>query len=152
MIVVDEAIEAALLAGGVRVHIAFVPTEPLEDKVTVSVPLPYAVYNSNVGNNMNPRLSGRRGLRDVYFSLMYVGETHAQTKQLGERCRALLDDRRITVPGHKTGLCQAPPESARIFRDDDAIAPDGSPLFYGQDYYSLPVSITHTLTAEGATP
>lgn len=162
MIVVDEAVFTALEAAGFYVpalhtedeghvpptdgraviHDGIMLTQPTEGAVVVEYDLPYAVFYSSVGDDDNARLSGRRGRRSVFFSITYVGGDRQQAKWLGERIRdEALGGRRIAVPGHRTWLC-AIEESQRVRRDDDAIRPDGSPLFYGVDEYAL--SITRT--------
>lgn len=145
MRVVDDAVLAALEATGIDIHDGLVDVD--NETNVVTYPLPYAVYYSSVGDDDNPRLSGRRGRRSVFFSLIYVGADRNQAKAAGERVRATLQDKAIPIPGHKAWLCRLE-ESQRVRRDDDAIRPDGSPLFYGVDNYALSITLTH----QGATP
>lgn len=105
--------------------------------------LPYAVYASNIGDDDRPRLTGRRARRSVFFSILYVGNDRNQTKACGERIRDSLQDKVIPIPGHKTWLCRLE-ESQRVRRDDEAVRPDGSPLYYGVDNYALPITLVHT--------
>lgn len=112
----------------------------------VTYPIPYAVYMSSIGDDDNRRLSGRKARLSVYFSLKFVGEDRTQVKWIGERARAVLADKRIAIPGHRTWPCQLL-SSSRVFRDDDAISPDGKPLFYSVDDYALSITQTH-----GSTP
>lgn len=109
----------------------------------VDYALPYAVYYSNIGDDDKPRLTGRRSRRSVFFSITYVGIDRNQAKACGERIRESLQDKVIAVPGHNTWLCQLE-ESQRIRRDDEAVRPDGSPLYYGVDNYALPITLVHT--------
>ena len=109
---------------------------------TVVYAMPYIVYHSSVGDDDNRRLSGRHGRRSVFFSFMYVGVDRNQAKWAGEKLRGVLQDKRVTVPGHRTWLCGLD-ESQRIRRDDDAIRTDGSPVFYGVDNYALSITLTH---------
>lgn len=143
---VDDAVIATLTTGGVDLHDGLVGADNASS--VVKYDLPYAVYYSSVGDDDNPRLSGRHGRRSVFFSITYVGMDRNQAKWLGEKIRDLLQDRRIDVPGHKTWLCRLTDSgggaSQRVRRDDDAIRPDGSPLFYGVDQYALPITIIHT--------
>lgn len=146
MRIVDEVIlgllEAAVppLNGNPRVHDGFVPVSDTDAKVVTAV-LPYLAYYSSVGDDSNRRVSGQNGRRSVFFQVTYVGEDRAQAKWAGERQRAALADKVITVPGRKSWRVLLG-ESQRIRRDDDAARPDGSPLFYGVDLYS--VAITRT--------
>ena len=105
----------------------------------MNYPLPYVVYYSSVGDDSNRRLSGRLARRSVFFTVTYVGLDRNQTKWAGEKVRAALQSRRFVVPGHRTWLCELL-ESQRVRRDDDAIRPDGSPLYYGVDNYQLPIT------------
>lgn len=146
MRVVDEVILELLrqavppLNGEPRVHDGYVPVADTDAKV-VTAALPYLAYFSSLGDDSNRRVSGQNGRRSVFFQVTYVGEDRAQAKWAGERQRAALADRVIQVPGRKSWRVLLG-ESQRIRRDDDAARPDGSPLFYGVDLYS--VAITRT--------
>lgn len=137
---VDDVVLAVLEGTGVTIHDGLVTADNTSNVVTY--PLPYAAYYSSVGDDDNRRLSGRSGRRSVFFSVVYVGADRNQTKWAGEKIRAVLQEKRIAVPGHKTWLCRLE-ESQRVRRDDDAIRPDGSPLFYGVDNYALSITLTH---------
>lgn len=115
----------------------------------VSYKLPYAVYFSSVGDDDNPRLAGRKLRRSVFWSIHYVGIDRNQAKWAGERIRLALQGRRVAVEGCKTWPIDLQ-VSTRIRRDDDAIRPDGSPLFYGVDEYAMSITLNNIL--EGATP
>lgn len=136
---VDDVILPLLATTPVNIHDGFVVVDNTTKIVTYD--LPYAVYSSSVGDDDNPRLSGRKGRRSVFFSVMYVGLDRNQAKAAGEAIRNVLAGQRIAVPGYKTWLCELL-ESQRIRRDDDAIRPDGSPLFYGVDNYDLSLNRT----------
>jgi hypothetical protein len=139
--VVDEAVLAVLNALPFDIHEADVitDTEQSETQVVVTYDLPYAVYYSNVGDDHEPRLDGRTSRRSVFISLMFVGVDHNQAKWAGEKIREALEGKRIPVPGHKSFLMDLQ-ESQRVRRDDDAIRPDGSPLFYGVDNYAMSIT------------
>lgn len=146
MRIVDEVVlgllEAAVppLDGEPRVHDGYVPVSEKDPKI-VTATLPYLAYFSSLGDDSNRRVSGQNGRRSVFFQVTYVGEDRAQAKWAGERQRAALADRVITVPGRKSWRILLG-ESQRIRRDDDAARPDGSPLFYGVDLYSVAVTRT----------
>ena len=75
----------------------------------------------------------------MFFSIIYVGETREQAKFAGEAIRAALERNRLTVVGHtNTWPCELL-ESQRVRRDDDAMRPDGTKLFYGVDNYDLSI-------------
>jgi hypothetical protein len=137
---VDDANLATLRSiEGLGVYDSYVTTE--NDGVTVNYPTPYAVYYSSVGDDSAPRLSGRTKRRSVFWSITYVGLSREQAKWAGELIRAALEGTRPTVADATgVGLIKVE-ESQRVRRDDDAIRPDGSPLFYGVDNYSLPINI-----------
>jgi hypothetical protein len=102
----------------------------------VSYALPYIVYTSNTGDVDNPRLSGRRLRRSVFMPLKFVGEDRNQVKAAMEAVEAQIADRHILVPGFKTWKCRLE-VSTRVRRDDDAIRPDGSPLFSADQEYAM---------------
>jgi hypothetical protein len=125
------------LNGAPRVHDSYVPTK--RDSNIVTSALPYLVYYSNVGDDSNRRLNGANGRRSVFFQVTYVGDSRKQAKWAGEKARAALADKAITVPGRKAWRVLLD-ESQRIRRDDDAARADGSPLFYGVDTYSIAIT------------
>lgn len=136
---VDNVILTALEATGVNIHDGLVVVDNTTN--VVSYPLPYAAYYSSIGDDDNRRLAGRKVRRSVFFSVVYVGADRNQTKWAGEKIRAALQGKRFVIPGHRTWLCDLQ-ESQRIRRDDDAIRPDGSPLFYGVDNYAVSITLT----------
>lgn len=138
---VDDVLLARLRATGVTIHDseAQVSTKTPEGKYVVTYPLPYAVYRSNLGDNDNLRLSGRKRRTSVYFDLVVVGLDRNQVKWAGEKLRAVLIGKRIEVPGYKSFLCDLD-ESQRIWRDDDSVRPDGGPLFYAVDMFAMSVT------------
>ena len=138
MRVVDTAVLATLKAANVNVMDGFVIPVGVGTKV-VDYPVPYAVYYSNTGDRDNPRLTGRGRRDDVFFSITYVGLNREQAKWCGEKVRAALVGKRLTISGRKTWLVRVV-ESQRVRRDDDAVRPDGAPLFYGVDNYSVAVT------------
>lgn len=143
MRVVDEVILARLANAGIDIHDGEMQLPPNDGSLRViTYKMPYAVYRTNVGDDDNRRLSGRSGRRSVYFTITYVGVDRTQTKWLGEKVRDLLQERHIPIPGHRSWLCRLE-ESQRIWRDDEATRPDGSPIFYGVDAYALSITLTH---------
>ncbi len=147
MRIVDEAAIARLESvPHLNVHDSEVDVD--NDSNVVIYPLPYVVYYSNVGDDHSPRLSGRRTRRSVFFSLTCVGLSRDQAKWAGERARDALMDHRIVVPNRGVWLVDLQ-ESQRVRRDDEAVRPDGSPLFYGVDNYAI--SVTRTPATSGGT-
>lgn len=136
MRVVDTAVLAALQATGIDINDGYVDVDAGTN--VVSYPLPYAVFHSSIGDDDNRRLGGRKTRRSVFFTVTYVGRNRDQTKWAGEKIRAALHGKRLVVAGHRMGLVDLQ-ESQRIRRDDDAVRPYGSPLFYGVDNYAVPV-------------
>ena len=144
---VDDAVLAVLRTSGIDVYDGGAKASPItaaeldsEGRKLVPYKLPYLVYYSTIGDVATARLTGRRTRQAVYFSLNFIGADRNQAKWAGEAARALLEGQRIPIPGHKSWLCRLD-VSTRIFRDDDAVRPDGSPLFYGRDDYALSVTI-----------
>lgn len=142
MRVVDDAIITALRAAGITVHDGDVPTE--RDGTVVTAPLPYLVYFSNVGDDVEEtmRIAGMRSARSVFFSWNCVGADRNQAKAVAERARDAVNDKRLVVPGWKVDLLKVE-TSQRVRRDDDAVRPDGAPLFYGVDEGSVVVRLKH---------
>jgi hypothetical protein len=142
--VVDDAVLAAIEATGVTVHDGLVDVDT--STKTVNYPLPFVVYYSSVGDDDrddNPRLVDVATRRSVFISLIYVGGDRNQAKWAGEKVRAAIGDKRLTVAGFtRTWKCKLE-ESQRIRRDDDAARPDGSPLFYGVDNYAVSIALKH---------
>lgn len=142
MLAVDDDLLAKLATTGLDVNNSFVDISTAGN--VVSYPLPYLVYHSSLGDDANPRLDGRNRRRSVFFTVMYVGVSPEEAKWAGEKVRAALLGKRVTVAGAKSWLIVLE-ESQRVRRDDDAIRPDGSPLYYGVDNYAV------SITLEGAT-
>lgn len=139
---VDNDLLAKLRATGVDVNDSLVDADNTGN--VVNYPTPYLVFYSSVGDDANPRLDGRNRRRSVFFTVTYVGTSREQAKAAGEKARAALIGKRVTVAGAKSWLIGLE-ESQRVRRDDDAIRPDGSPLYYGVDNYAV------SITLEGAT-
>lgn len=111
----------------------------------VKLPLPYVVYYSSVGDDDhadNPRLVDVATRRSVFVSLIYIGEDRNQAKWTGEKIRDAIGDKRFAISGRKAWKCKVD-ESQRVRRDDDAVRPDGSPLFYGVDNYAVSITLNH---------
>lgn len=143
MRIVDEAVLARLATTGVDVNDGFVDIERSGDAPrVVTQPLPFVIYYANIGSDHTPRLHGRMTRRSVFFQITYVGIDRRQAKAAGERQRDALAGFRLTLPGHRTWPIESGP-SQRVRRDDDVIRPDGAPLFYGVDEYS--VSLTNRI-------
>lgn len=144
MRIVDDVVLATLRASGVEIHDGLVEADNTTNVVVYETP--YAVYYSSVGDDPpteeNMRMTGQRGRRSVFFTVIYVGLDRNQAKWAGEKIRNAISGRRLVIPGFRSwrvGL----EESQRIRRDDDAIRPDGSPLFYGVDNYAVSIVLNH---------
>lgn len=122
---------------GVTIWDGLMKPFPLNDegKAVVTYDLPYAVYTSNVGLDTHRRVCGGTARTSTFWAIQYVGADRWQTKWAGKRIRDALRGR-LTVAGRRTGIpiCDVSP---RIWRDDDAIRPDGTPLYYGVDEYAV---------------
>lgn len=132
---VDTALLALLEAvPNLNVHDGYVSA----DKTTkvISVPLPYVVYYSSLGYDVDERQGGRPGGRAVPFRLGFVGATPEQTRAAGEKVRAALSRKRVTVDGKESGLIRLI-DSDTVRRDDDYTRDGGLPLFYGADQYEV---------------
>lgn len=150
--------ETDLLSGGYLSDIGFPiydevsgidPMSP--EKVTISYPVPFATYTSSIGDDAIERLSGRRSVRSVFVVFTYVGSTRTQAKAAGERLRARLERHRPVIEGHRTFPIKLElGGSDRVRRDDAVMRPDGSPLYFGIERYSVSLALKHTI--EGALP
>lgn len=142
MIVVDTAV-LTRLRSNVNLHVfdgLVLPTKDPDQPVRVNLPMPYINYTSAVGDDDNYRLAGRRQRRSVPFWLMYVGLDREQAKGAGEAARELLEGWLASIENHNVWRCKLE-ESQRIRRDDDALNPDGKPLFYGVDAYAISMQL-----------
>jgi hypothetical protein len=124
---------------GVTIHDGIFDARPAQgDPVVVKYDLPYAVYASSVGDDDEEtrRLDGRIPRDSVFFSFIYIGLDRRQAKWAGERIWAQMRRWRPVVTGYRTEIVNRL-ESQRVRRDDEAIRPDGTPLFYGVDNYAV---------------
>lgn len=140
---VDTALLMMLEDTDLDVNDSFVDVD--NDGVTVAHPTPYLVYYASLGDNHNPRLTGQYGRLSKFFQITYVGITREQAMGAGEKARAALCGKRVAGEGITRSWLIELDESQRVRRDDDAINPDGKPLYYGVDLYSVSV----TLNSEG---
>lgn len=139
---VDTVVLARLAGLGFKVRdgdFRLAPT-PGSGPSIIEYPLPYAVYYSSVGDDdpETRRICGNIPRDSVFWSITYVGIDRNQTKWAGEKIRAQFRRWRPTVPDLRCELVELL-ESQRIRRDDEAVNPDGRPLFYGVDNYAVGV-------------
>jgi hypothetical protein len=139
---VDDVVLARLRAAvGFEVYDGFFHlASPEGGPVVIEYDVPYAVYFSSVGDDDEDtrRLSAHIPRESVFCSLTYVGVDRNQTKAAGEKLRAQMKRWRPMVPGFVCEIAQLL-ESQRVRRDDNAVRPDGTPLFYGVDNYAVGV-------------
>lgn len=140
MRVVDDAVLTRARTSGVTIYDGLVEVDNSTN--VVSYPTPYAVFYSSIGDDDNRRLNGRDARRSVYFTVIYVGLDRNQAKWAGEKIRERLQYHRPVVTGWRSWPIQLQ-ESQRVRRDDDAVRPDGSPLFYGVDNFAASVTRTY---------
>ena len=143
---VDDVVLADLdLTPGVDIYDGVSVVDISTNKVIYDLPL--AVYRSNIGDDADDSamLDGFRTRRSVFFDLTYLGVDRNQAKAAGEKLRARLERRRFVIPGFRTWPCRLE-SSTRVFRDDDAVTVDGSPLFYGVDSYDISIRLTQRST------
>jgi len=122
--------------------------EDAEGKAVVTYNLPYAVYTANVGLPFNLRLSGRHTRNSTFCAIQFVGGSRWQAKWAGQAIRDALAGRRLQVDDLPTGLISVE-TSPRIWRSDDAIRPDGSPVYYGVDEYAVGASSRRRMPVGG---
>lgn len=132
----DELLALLKAVPYLNVHDGDVETDEAEK--VVMVPLPYVVFYSGLGYDIDERLGGRPGGRAVSFRVSYVGDSREQARAAGAKARAALSRKRVTVDGKPSGLIQ--------HRDSDEIIPDptynrpgGGPLFRGVDVFEIGV-------------
>lgn len=120
--------------------------DPMSDeKVTLSYPVPFATYTSSLGDDDNPRLTGRRMRRSVFFVFTYVGISRTQAKWAGQRLRLKLERHRPVIAGVRAWPIKLElGGSDRIRSDYNVLRPDGSALYYGIDRYAVSIIITET--------
>lgn len=106
----------------------------------ITEPVPFAVFYGSLGyDDRGEHRNGYPSRRSVYWSVIYVGLSRDQALWVGERQREALRGKALIVPGHKSWRVSV--ESSQVVRrDDDAIRPDGKPLFYGTDEYAASIT------------
>lgn len=141
MRVVDDAVLARVRTLGFEIYDGLMDVRDPASNV-VTYPVPYAMYFSSVGDDDEDtrRLSAHIPRDSVFFTFTYVGLDRNQTKAAGEQIRGRLRRWRPVIAGLKCEIVQVL-ESQRVRRDDDAVRPDGSPLFYGVDNCAVGVRL-----------
>jgi hypothetical protein len=131
---------------GFPIYEATTGIDPMStEQVVVSYPVPFATYTSSIGADDNPRLTGRKMRRSVFFIFTYVGITMTQAKAAGERIRDELEHHRPVIPGHRAWPIAGEIDgSDRIRADYNVLRPDGSALYYGIDRYAVSIILTDT--------
>lgn len=115
------------------------------EQVVVSYPVPFATYTSSLGDDANPRLTGRKMRRSVFLVFTYAGATVTQTKWAGERIRLKVQRHRPVIAGHRAWPIDLElGGSDRIRADYNVLRPDGSALYYGIDRYAVSIILTDT--------
>jgi len=131
----DDALLALLRTDPVlNVHDGYVDTD--ESQKVISVPLPYAVFFSGLGDDIDERLGGRVGGSAIPFQTTYVGGTREQARWAGQKARDAISRKRVTVGGRESGLIRLD-ASQKIVREDTYTRPGGGPLFYGVDQWEV---------------
>lgn len=128
---------AAILAllevvAGLDVHDSDVQDADDNEK-TISAPTPYAVFYTAPDYPEGRSLAGPAGVGIQDFQVNFVGETREQAEWACEKSRAALDDKRLP----DGGVIRRGTANLTIRRDDVWTRPDGGPLFYGVDRYSV---------------
>ena len=136
---VDDAILARAAELPFKVYDGFFLTATAVTPVVIDVPLPYAVYVSSTGDEVGQRAAGRGTQTSTYFSFRVVGEDRRQVKAAAKKLRDMVMGTRLTVNGRRAWRPTIE-VSSRIWRDDEAVRPDGRPLFYGVDEYAVKAS------------
>ena len=136
---------------GVTVYDGWFDARPALAEKVVDFPMPYANYLSSFGDDDKRRLDGRTGQREMFFRLYVVGDSRKQVKWAVQRLRNRVEGFRPVVDGLRLGrvLVDSAP---LITRDDDALLPDGRPMFYAVDAYTIRSSIRRAAWPHPATP
>lgn len=100
----------------------------------ISVPLPYVVFYSSPGFDINERQNGGVGGRAVEFQITGVGGTREQAKWALDKARTALS--RVRLDG---ALIRRSDDNQPVRRDDEFTRTGGGPLFYGVDRYTVAV-------------
>lgn len=104
---------------------------------TVGAPLPYAVLGLAMPFDTNLRVSGR-GSSVSQFTLQTVHRYNDGCKDVARAVRGFLDGQPVTAGGREYWVRLADPTAPiTVLRDDTWARPDGSPLFYTSDRYSV---------------
>lgn len=138
MTAADEAAILAVLEAvpNLRVFDGHV-TDSDESAKTISAPLPYVVFHRlDDDETVGDDLAGGYGARIQDFQVTYVGLTPEQAAAVRDRQRSALNRQWITMPAGQR-LVRRSDDSFPISRDDTWSRPDGAPLFYGADRYTV---------------
>ena len=104
---------------------------------TISAPLPYVVFYSGAGDDeIGDSLAGSVGAHLNGFQITYVGATREQAQSVGDRARDALNRRFIAMPVGQRFVRRSD-DSQPVRRDDVWTRPDGGPLFYGADRFTV---------------
>lgn len=131
----DDALLALLRTDPVlNVHDGYVDAD--ETQKIITVPLPYVVFFSGLGDDIDERLGGRVGGSAIPFQTTYVGGTPEQARWAGQKARAAVSRKRVVLSGRESGLIRLV-VSSLIRREDTYTRPGGGPLFFGVDQYEV---------------
>lgn len=132
---VSVAVAAQVPPGYLGVFDSYVTDSDENDK-TISAPTPYLVLYSSLGDPDGHSLAGPAGVTVQEFQVTYVGKDRRQAVWAGEKARTALRDVRLgSVP--RNPVIRLSNDTLLVRRDDTWTRPDGGPLFYGADRYSL---------------
>lgn len=133
----DAAILAALEAvPNLTVYDGYV-TDSDETAKTISAPPPYVVfYGFNDDDGVGDSLAGSVGAHLTSFQITYVGLSREQARLVGERAAGALNRKYVAMPAGQR-LVRRVDSGLGVRRDDVWSRPDGRPLFFGEDRYTV---------------
>ena len=136
MTAADSAVILVTLNGvtSLRVHDGYVVGSN-EDLNTISAPLPYVVFYPRSDEDEGETLAGSVTSSLNGFQITGVGSTREQAERVLERARGVLNRRRLQFPPGKRLVRRV--DGMGVRRDDVWTRPDGGPLFYAADQYTV---------------
>lgn len=128
----DEILSRLRAVEGLNVHDGDVEVD--EAQKVILVELPYVVFYGSPGRDDDERYDGTVAGEMNDFSVMGVGESREQAKWALKRAYTALSRTRLDG-----GLIEREDRGGFIRREPTYTRAGGEPVFYGTDFYTVPV-------------
>lgn len=134
----DDAAIVTLLEGIPSLHVHVGTVKDSDDNAkTISAPLPYVVFHARLDVPIGDSLAGDAGARLDAFWINGVGETPEQAKLALQKAASVLDRKHIAFSEDLKAFVRRGDSAFAVGKDPVWTRPDGGPLFFGNDAYSV---------------